>query len=276
MIVDRVETGIKGFDKLIEGGLPKGSNVLLTGLPGSGKTIFGLQYLVHGAMHNQNGVYVTLDASLEKLKTQAKQFGWDLDKLENDGKISFISLPMAKTKLDLFYLIKDAVEKNGAKRLVFDNLATFAINLDLLAIPTGYAGNIASLVEVKIKGIEGLEEIPTDKFEKVHYTGNPEKRLIYLVIEEMSRIGTTNLIITYAKPEENQVTIDGVSEFVCDGVIIMDIQQIAKKAVRSIKTQKMRYTKHELDSFALTISNNGLVVEEETVFAGSKISGINP
>lgn len=45
----RVKTGIPGFDELVAGGLPKESNILLTGIPGTGKTIFALQYLYNGA-----------------------------------------------------------------------------------------------------------------------------------------------------------------------------------------------------------------------------------
>ena len=53
---DRVKTGVSGFDELVEGGIPKGFNVLITGLPGTGKTIFGLQYLYTGLKNGENGL----------------------------------------------------------------------------------------------------------------------------------------------------------------------------------------------------------------------------
>ncbi len=46
---DKAETGIIGFDETTGGGLPRGRTSLLLGGPGSGKTIFAVQYLVHGA-----------------------------------------------------------------------------------------------------------------------------------------------------------------------------------------------------------------------------------
>jgi len=54
---DKVKTGIKGFDTLVEGGLPKGKIILLSGTPGTCKTIFALQFLHNGAVKfNEKGV----------------------------------------------------------------------------------------------------------------------------------------------------------------------------------------------------------------------------
>ena len=57
--MDRVATGVAGFDGLVQGGLPAGSNILLTGRPGTGKTIFALQYLYNGALKGENGIYIS-------------------------------------------------------------------------------------------------------------------------------------------------------------------------------------------------------------------------
>ena len=62
MTIKRIETGIIGFDGLIKGGFPIASTVLLTGSPGTGKTIFGLQYLYNGALKfREKGLYVTFE-----------------------------------------------------------------------------------------------------------------------------------------------------------------------------------------------------------------------
>ncbi|MDI6807071.1 MAG: ATPase domain-containing protein, partial [Candidatus Aenigmarchaeota archaeon] len=57
MVVERTSTGIPGLDKLIEGGYPKGSVVLVSGGPGTGKTLLGLQFIYQGAKANEPGVY---------------------------------------------------------------------------------------------------------------------------------------------------------------------------------------------------------------------------
>ncbi|MDI6806700.1 MAG: ATPase domain-containing protein, partial [Candidatus Aenigmarchaeota archaeon] len=54
----RIKSGINGLDKLIEGGFPEGSVILVSGAPGTGKTLFGLQFIYQGAKANEPGVYV--------------------------------------------------------------------------------------------------------------------------------------------------------------------------------------------------------------------------
>ena len=57
----KVATGIVGFDEITGGGLPKGRPTLVCGGPGCGKTLFALQFLVHGARHGESGVFVTFE-----------------------------------------------------------------------------------------------------------------------------------------------------------------------------------------------------------------------
>lgn len=172
--MERVKTGIPGFDELVEGGVPKNFNVLLVGAPGTGKTIFGLQYLYSGALAGENGLYVSLESNTDMLKEQGKRFGWDLNSLESQGKITFLSIPMDVVKLDLFKIIEDAVNTTHAKRLVFDSLEIFSVNIDQFTIPISYLGSRNKTV----------------------YTGDSEKRITYLVINKLSDLTTTNMIIT--------------------------------------------------------------------------------
>ena len=83
-LLESCSTSIPGFDDLVEGGFPKGSMILLTGSPGTGKTIFGLQYIYNGAMKGENGIYVCIESTPQSLKIQAARFGMDFDKLEKE------------------------------------------------------------------------------------------------------------------------------------------------------------------------------------------------
>lgn len=236
--IERVKTGVPGFDELIEGGIPKGFNVLVTGGPGTGKTIFGLQYLYNGATNGENGVYVSLESSTDGLKNQAAQFGWDFGKLETEGKIIILHIPMDIIKLDLFAAINSAVEKIGAKRIVFDSLDSLAINIDMFTIPVAYVGSK----------------------NRITYTGRSRKRITYLVINELSKIKTTNMIITASSQDDKQITIDGVSEYASDGVIILKSLALGETTNKTLEIKKVRNTKIEGGIKSYEIEQNGFTL----------------
>ena len=77
--MDITPTGIEGFDEILGGGLKKGWCYLLKGTPGSGKTIFGLQFLLEGVRRGEKCVLLSFDESMEEIELQAEGFGWRLD-----------------------------------------------------------------------------------------------------------------------------------------------------------------------------------------------------
>ena len=73
----KAPSGILGFDDICGGGLPHGRTTLLMGGPGSGKTIFAMQFLVHGARHCQEpGIFVAFEESPERIAVNFEGFGW--------------------------------------------------------------------------------------------------------------------------------------------------------------------------------------------------------
>ena len=76
-------TGIEGFDAITGGGIPRSRTTIIVGGPGTGKTLFSLQWLINGATHRgEAGIYVTFEESERLIRQNAATFGWDLDKLE--------------------------------------------------------------------------------------------------------------------------------------------------------------------------------------------------
>ena len=83
-------TGIAGFDEITAGGLPQGRTTLLVGGPGSGKTIFGVQFLKYGAEAcQQPGIFVAFEESPKRLIDNFRSFGWKLAELQ-DSKLFFL------------------------------------------------------------------------------------------------------------------------------------------------------------------------------------------
>lgn len=284
--MERVATGVPGLDDLIEGGIPKGFNVVVMGRPGTGKTILALQYLYNGAMNGEKGLYITVDADSDIIREQARLFGWDMKKLEDENKICVLEVPLnTRLRINLFGLIEAKVKQFGAKRIVFDSLSSFMFNLNQFRIQLPNIDNLSELSKEESSYLEEEIGVRSDSIpeavqklrpDPIHYETVTRERIVYLTFRELSRLGTTNVIISSASAQNSDITIDGVSEFASDGVIVLDVQQIAKKAERSIKVQKMRNTKQELDSFILNFTPKGLSVEKEKLYSGSKISGINP
>src|SRR3954452_24037272 len=87
----RLPTGIPGFDTLTEGGIVAGRSALLVGTSGSGKTIFGLQFLVEGARQfGEPGVLVTFEEVPEDIVRNGDGFGWDLRRRIASGELTII------------------------------------------------------------------------------------------------------------------------------------------------------------------------------------------
>ena len=61
---ERLKTYIEGFDKVLEGGIPRGHIVLVTGTPGTMKSSLSYYILYNQVKKNDiTGVYVTLEQS---------------------------------------------------------------------------------------------------------------------------------------------------------------------------------------------------------------------
>lgn len=261
--MERVTTGVKGFDELIEGGFPKGSTILITGSPGTGKTIFGLHYLCDGAAKGENGIYVVVDSGqglgLSLLKEQAEQLGLPVSKYEQEGKIKFMTVPLESRKFNLFDDLKDLKKAMDAKRVVFDSVTTFITNLDLFSIPVGFAGEVASSIE----GTAANAQQAVDLGGKVAYQSDPEKRFVYLAIEMLRGVGTTNLAMSYGNSNEGGETIssDGVSDFACDGIVALYNNLIGAKHIRTLSVIKMRDTKQSPYIHNFDITQQGIVVQ---------------
>jgi circadian clock protein KaiC len=133
----KAASGIVGFDQITIGGLPRERTTLLIGGPGSGKTIFALQCLVHGARElREPGIFVAFEESPERLVSNCAGFGWDIPALQRN-KLFFVD---ARPTPDLVQagsfdltgmlaVLGAKAQAMGARRIVFDAID---IMLDLL------------------------------------------------------------------------------------------------------------------------------------------------
>ncbi|MEM1742072.1 MAG: ATPase domain-containing protein, partial [Desulfurococcaceae archaeon] len=79
MVIERLSTGVKGLDEIINGGIPRGFTVAVVGEPGTGKTVFCIHFISSGLSKGEKGIYVTTEESRESIIKQAQLFGFDFN-----------------------------------------------------------------------------------------------------------------------------------------------------------------------------------------------------
>ena len=134
-MIQRVPTGIPGFDELVQGGFEKNSSIIIIGGAGTGKTTFILQYLYNGVVkYDQPGVFLSFEEPKDKLYKHMKLFGWDFAELERKRMFSYLQYAPHQVKKIMEEgggTIRDAIEdmKHGTKydtvRFGMDSLTSF-------------------------------------------------------------------------------------------------------------------------------------------------------
>lgn len=130
MSTNRISTGIEELDILMKGGFRSGGTYLVLGQPGTGKTIFGLQFLYRGLLDDQKVIYVAINENPAALIEQATSVGWNLlPYIENNQCLLLRpSAYLNREKLresDIQQIIEDLngrIQQTGATRVVIDPL----------------------------------------------------------------------------------------------------------------------------------------------------------
>ncbi len=238
--MDRIKTGISGLDELLEGGIPSGRSLLLAGACGTGKSIFGMQFIYNGAKKfSEPGVYVTLDERPDLLREDMLMFGWDIRKLEDanmvhiiDGSLAKIGMPsdeefsMPSTGFDLDKLLLEIMrttKRIGAKRIVIDSIPALGLNFH---------------DENEIRGAI--------------------LKLSYLLM----RMGVTTILTSEVNEGSSTFGKYGVEEYVVDGVIVLHYLGAGTRSNRTLHIRKMRATRHSEDLHPMEITSDGIVVRK--------------
>ena len=130
-MTQRISTGVKGLDKLVQGGIPKGSVVLVSGAPGTGKTILGMQFLEAGIQKGEKCAYVTIEEPPEKIMNQAEQFGLFKKRPEmvsaRDIKYDIGIGKKPEGIVDKVNLILEKLRKLKPERVVVDSVSSLIL-----------------------------------------------------------------------------------------------------------------------------------------------------
>lgn len=120
--VERVNTAVPGLDEMIANGFWRGSTTLIAGPTGCGKTIIGLHFICEGALKGEKGLYVGFQENPQQLARIIKGFGWEPEKLMNDGfelmYHSPVEMQLDRVTSELFHRVREG----KIKRVVIDAL----------------------------------------------------------------------------------------------------------------------------------------------------------
>jgi KaiC/GvpD/RAD55 family RecA-like ATPase len=233
----KVRTGIPGFDSIISGGFRQGRTIVLSGPPGSGKTTFGMQFIYSGAKDfDEPGVYVTLSQSPDEIKSDFKSFGWDIERLLDDGRLiiidarpfkmeeGFIALDESLYRgetlpfMHLTQLILSSIKRIDAKRLVIDSLTVLGMQ---------YTNSFYVR-----QGLQGMVHVLEDQH-------------------------CTSILISESNATKENVPIEW---YVASGIVLLHHVRKEDTMERTIQVVKMRGLRHSEQIFPIKLGESGLQI----------------
>lgn len=236
-MVTRVATGIKGFDNLIEGGFPKGSLTLVSGNPGTCKSIFCLQ-TAYNVASNAPVLYISFEQNESDLIEQLNQLGYKIDKLKN---LKIMRLepedPQVMTK------IINTAKSIKAEFVVVDSLAS------LTSGPLNPSGQNYSASQI----LDSVIPVPLD-------AESLSRMKVKLILDTIKQTGATALLTSEIIKGQEGYSRDTLSEFLCDAIIVMHSVE-GEDQYRTLNIPKMRLTKQKMGIYSFEVGKKGFVVK---------------
>jgi circadian clock protein KaiC len=227
--ISKAPTGIPGFDDITYGGLPAGRPTLVAGGPGSGKTLFGVSFLVEGAQRfNEPGVLLTFEEKADELATDVRSLGFDLDKLCNERKLVIEYIHVDRSEIEetgeydlegLFVRLDHAIKEIGARRVMLDTIETL---------------------------FGGLKDAGVLR---------AELRRLFRWLRDRQ----ITAVIT-AERGESEFTRQGLEEYITDAVISLDHRVQDQISTRRIRIVKYRGSTHGTNEYPFLIGRDGITV----------------
>ncbi|MHB0977365.1 MAG: RAD55 family ATPase [Candidatus Aquicultorales bacterium] len=228
----KIPSGIPGLDDLLAGGIYEKSSTVIAGPPGAGKTTFGLQFLYNGVVEDgQAGVFITFEEFPETIYRDARNFGMDLKKEEEAGRLKVIFTSPS--------VLKSELEKEGG---FFDQLVT---SLDAR--------------RVVVDSSTLMEQLTEDRLElRAIFNG---------LVNAFKRLGLTS-ILTAEIPSlfGDGTSLENGLGFLVDNIFILRFVEIESELVTALTILKVRGSAHAKEIRRYHISSTGINID--TKFTG--------
>jgi circadian clock protein KaiC len=227
--LSKAPTGIRGFDEVTRGGLPRDRATLLCGGAGCGKTLFAMEFLVRGAVeYNEPGVFMSFEESDRELLENVSSLGIDLDALVKKKKIV----------LDYVYIERSEIEETGE------------YDLEGLFIRLDHAVNSVGAKRVVLDTIEAL------------FSGFSDPNILRAELRRLLRWFKEKgiAVVITAERGEGTLTRHGIEEYVSDCVVLLDHRVTEEVSTRRLRVLKYRGSTHGANEYPFLIDDQGISV----------------
>ncbi len=245
-----VKTAIPGLDELVEGGYVENDVILVTGGPGAGKTTFGVQYLVGGALnYNEPGILVMMEETPSRMIRDSWRFGWDIEKLVAQKKLKIVyANPFKYTKF--------------AKESQNSPINIIAANKNI--------GDIFKQIQIEVESIRArrvfIDSITSLKLSSDN--PNEVRQIVSEFIKNLEYLDCTTLMTSEIYGHD----AFSVEEYLSSGVIRLHVFRAGGCRVRAIEILKMRGVKHDETLHPYEIQEKGIVVHPTETVMNDEIS----
>src|ERR1700675_2016995 len=222
-------TGIKGFDAITEGGLPKNRTTLFCGSTGTGKTLLGIDFLINGAInYNEPGLFMSFEETQDEIYKDVASLNMDLEELVSQKKILLEYVLLERRDIQergefnlegLFIRLENAIESICAKSVVLDSIESLFAGL-----------TDSGILRLEIKRL---------------FRWLKEKQVTAIITGEMG---------------QGSYTRHGLEEFISDCIILLDNRVRGQISTRRIRVIKYRGSKHGTNEYPFVIDKGGLSV----------------
>ncbi|KKG14737.1 resolvase [Methanosarcina sp. 2.H.T.1A.6] len=217
--MENLSTGVEGLDLLMDGGYPKGKSILVTGPPGSGKTILGIHFLHRSCQEGKKCILILTRELTEDILTQARGLNLNLEPFLENGQLSIRNIfedkinklkSVSKFGKGLCAVDTDIIEylssmSSEVDVVVIDNIGVMAIHHEIRE----FADEFSSICIILLKnGCTGLFVMDEDSYELTHkLTGYMVFGLMRLITQENFSSGKTKQYLYIEKMRNTPVPV---------------------------------------------------------------------
>ncbi len=223
----KVELGIPGLDEILKGGVKEGSTVLVTGVPGTGKSIAAMQFIVNGALKGIPGVFITSEETMISLRENMDNIGLKIEDLEKKGMVTIVEQSITSGGMISIEAPLKLIVQKKVKRVAMDSLTLFEFV---------YGNSV-----------------------------NEFRKGIISFIKQMKEAGVTLVVTSERETSEVDGMKFRSEDFLFDGLIILSMIRKGSSFERVIHVNKMRGQEHLIDVFPFKIGPGGLKVFPEQI-----------